>query len=145
MIKKWIETLVSKFYYSEAVIDFLTNECHIERPSELYCVNNINKIIGDCKNEKAAYNLKIFFAALWEYSKKIRITDFLIGLGLNKQIVDIICSKYSSLEEIRKVNYEELLSLGIEKNEAEEFIERMIYLSDEMDFLLNNGLIRFLE
>lgn len=145
MIKKWIETLVSKFYYSEAVIDFLTNECHIERPSELYCVNNINKIIGDCKKEKAAYNLKIFFAALWECSKKIRITDFLIGLGLNKQIVDIICSKYTTLEEIRKVNYEELLSLGVEKNEAEEFIERMIYLSDEMDFLLNNGLIRFLE
>ena len=82
---------------------------------------------------------------MWECSKKIRITDFLIGLGLNKQIVDIICSKYSSLEEIRKVNYEELLSLGVEKNEAKEFIERMIYLSDEMDFLLNNGLIRFLE
>ena len=145
MIKKWIETLISKFYYSEAVIDFFINECHIEYPSELYCINNINKIIGDCEKEKAAYNLKMFFAALWESSKKIQIIDFFVALGFKKEIIEVLHLKYGTLEEIRKVNYEELLSLGVKKDEAEEFIKRMIYLSDEIDLLLNNGLIKILE
>ena len=135
----WINTIMNS-HCSDNFVESLLNNYHIEDVSTLYCVNAVNDIIGSHNKTKDA---QLFFATLWECSKNIHIDEFLIGLGFDKSLVDkIINSGYDTLEKIRKVNYEGLISIGVKEKDAGKFLEQMICLSDEMELLLNNKLIK---
>lgn len=138
-VEIWINTIMNS-HCSDDFAESLLNDYHIEDVSTLYCVNAVNDIIGSYNKTK---DVQLFFATLWEYSKNIHVDEFLIGLGFDKSLVDkIISSGYDTLEKIRKVNYEGLISIGVKEKDAGEFIEQMIYLSDEIELLLNNKLIK---
>lgn len=142
-IKTWTDTIIGPCgFFFEDVIESLINEYHFENITDLYCINSANDIIRDYESKGSAENVQLFFAILWGRSKNIRLEEFLIGLGFNKFIVDKIKdSKYNALEKIRKVNYKELMNIGVKKEDAEEFVQQMIFLSDEIDSLLSNNLI----
>ena len=143
-IRKWIETLMLpdlSYCCDDKLIDDLMNKYHISDISSLYCINTINDIIST--SEKDADRLKAFFAFLWSKSVILNVRIFLSALGFEKSILDkLISSEYDTLEKIRKVNYEELVDIGVKKCEAKDFVEQMVYLSDEIDFLLGNNMIR---
>lgn len=141
-VRNWIDSVLPE--YDKTIVSELMANYHITDISELYCVNSVNKIISDFEADKArAEKVKLFFSLLWSSSRLMTLSDFLGGFGVNKKVViKLMGSGCDTLEKIRQVNYGQLLKMGVEQGDAEAFIDDMVYLSDEMDAVLNTNMVR---
>ena len=145
-VRNWVDVVMngSEVYnWLKEFSDNMIDEYHIDSIIDFYCIYAVRSIIAKYEKKDDINSAQIFFSYLWSRSKNLKLEEFLIGLGFDKNLVNqIIFSEYNTLEKIRKVNYKELMDIGVKENEAKEFTEQMIYLSDEIDSLLHSGLIR---
>lgn len=146
-VKTWVNSVLERCNYVydcklKKFAENLIDEFHIENISDLYCINVANNIIRKYEEKSDIKKAELFFATLWSASKCLWPKHFLIGLGFDKDLVNkIFNAGYDTIEKMVKVNYEDLVNIGVEEKEAKNFVEQMIYMSDEINFLLDNRMI----
>lgn len=137
-IRKWVNSVMKDdIFYNKDILDYLIDECHITEIADLYCINVMNEAIEKAMSDEHFYtDVQLFFAFLMARTRTLRAISLLEGLGFDKTVSEkTIASGYDSINKIKKVNYEQLLNIGIEENKAKEFIETMIYSADLINIL----------
>ena len=137
-IRKWVDSVMKDdVFYNKDILDYLIDECHITEIADLYCINVMNEVIEKAMSDEHFYaDVQLFFAFLMARTRTLRAISLLEGLGFDKTVSEkTIASGYDSINKIKKVNYEQLLNIGIEENKAKEFIETMVYSADLINIL----------
>jgi len=145
-IHKWIDT-IGAIGFGDSMLDYLIFDCHMESIKDFYCNDNIAYAIEHTNQKK---NIQKAFADLWARSKNINLWDFVAGFdldGIGSKVVKTIVDKgYDTIDSLRKVNYDELVCVqGIGEFRANTFIEKMLYISDEMDAVLSTNRVTIKE
>ena len=139
-IRRWSYFLMGDAYLEE-FLSYLFGDCKIKisEIKDLYCNDTVSLIIESAPDGLRDV-IKLFFSMLWAMSKCCTLEKLLSGLGFDLDLIRLLIkSGYDKLSKIKKVNYEQLIELGVSENEAKEFIEDMIYLSDEMEELFKTN------
>lgn len=138
-IRKWVDSVMKDdVFYNKDILDYLINECHITEIADLYCINVMNEAIEKAMSDGLHLyaDVQLFFAFLMARTRTLAVALLLEGLGFDKTVSEkTIASGYDSINKIKKVNYEQLLNIGIEENKAKEFIETMVYSADLINIL----------
>jgi len=128
------------------LMNFLVYDCGITEISDLYCNDVVSKVISKTTKKKATQTA---FANLFA-SSKLKLEDFVSGFDIpnigSKVVKLVIDSGFDTLEKLRKVKYNELVSIdGIGPERANFFIENMNLLSDMMDSVIETKRVVIIE
>lgn len=139
-IYKWVDT-VGALGFGGSLLNYLIHDCHFESVSDLYCNDNVAYAIEHTNLKK---NVQKAFADLWARSKNLNLWDFVAGFdldGIGSKVVKLMVDAgYDTLEKLRQVNYRQLTDIqGIGEFRAKLFIEKMAYLTAEMDAALSTN------
>lgn len=137
-IFKWIYSIGCSSF-TDKIISYLVNDCHMEEIRDYYC----NDIVYYAIDNFGGNDIKIAFSELWAVSKNINLWTLLIGFGICDDnlapLKKIVYKYFNTLEKLRKVNYRQLVELGIDKLDAIYFIDNLQYNFNEIDAVLNTN------